>query len=320
MMKDKKFRVYYVLSCMAVLIASYYPLSMGIRVVGDMIADGVVLHENYPKYVIPYTPISLAVILGVFLMPFCKKRFVVPAAISLGVFFLAEILLEKTVMISSPYMQAELEAWQMSMCAVPPDGGDWLRALSQPKTPVEILMGNYSPAFKLHFYLISVVLILAILNCFYGFGKMIRTGEKKRRKTLILQSVFTAAFLGLCILACFTAFWRDGNILVGAVSAVLMALFFILLGVTVGSFAGSFLLHRANCGSVWLPALIASVVTLLMYFGEMILLGGYLYRFGTGFFFDGLPLIVLAPVDLLIILAPGGICAALFAALNRKSS
>ena len=59
-MKNKHFNRYYLLSCIGVLIASYYPLSIGVRVIADMIIDGTVLKENYPKYIIPYTPICIA--------------------------------------------------------------------------------------------------------------------------------------------------------------------------------------------------------------------------------------------------------------------
>lgn len=179
-------------------------------------------------------------------------------------------------------------------------------------------MGNYNPAFKLHFYIISIVLILTILNCLYGFGQMIRSGEKNRKTSLILQSVASAVFLGLCILACFTAFWRDGSIQVSPLSASLMAIFFILLGVTVGIYAGSFLLERRRVLSVWVPAIIASLLTLSMYIGEMILLNGHLYSFGNGFMFNSIPGIVFAPVDIVIIVASGCITAAIFMLLERQ--
>lgn len=64
-MKNKRFIGYYLFSCIGVLIASYYPLSMGVRVITDMIVDGTVLKENYPKYIIPYSPICIAIIIGV---------------------------------------------------------------------------------------------------------------------------------------------------------------------------------------------------------------------------------------------------------------
>lgn len=233
-MNKKSFRNYYLFCILGALLASYYPLSMGVRVVTDMIIDGTVLKENYPKYIIPYTPISLALIIGVLLLPLC---------------------------------------------------------------------------IKLHFYIISGVLILSVLNCFYGFGQMIATGEKNRLKSLILQSISSIIFLGLCILACFTAFFRDGNIQVSPLSALLMAIFFILLGVTTGIYTGSFLLGKRRFVSTFIPAIVSSVMTLLMYIGEMILLNSHLYQFGTEFLFDSMPGIILAPVDLLIIAASGCITA-----------
>ena len=42
-MKNKSFNRYYLFSCLGVLIASYYPLSMGVRVISDMITNGAVL-------------------------------------------------------------------------------------------------------------------------------------------------------------------------------------------------------------------------------------------------------------------------------------
>ena len=34
-MRNKRFNRYYVFACIGVLIASYYPLSMGVRVISD---------------------------------------------------------------------------------------------------------------------------------------------------------------------------------------------------------------------------------------------------------------------------------------------
>jgi len=333
-MRNKRFNRYYVFACIGVLIASYYPLSMGVRVISDMIANGAVLKEDYPKYIIPYTPISIAIIAGVLLMPlFIKllKRFALAggAALSTGVFFGLELLFERKVVVSAAETVTKeiivrLEDWQTYMCYAPRiQWGETVTSYEtateyKTKTAVEILMGDYNPAFKLHFYVISVVLILTILNCIYGFGQVIRTGERRRLKSLIIQSVCSLVFLGLCILACFTAFWRDGSIQVSPLSAALMALFFILLGVTTGVFAGSFLLEKRRLFAVLIPSVISSLMTLLMYIGEMFLLSGHLYKFGSGFLFDGIPGIVLAPIDLLIVLASGLITAILFSLLTKR--
>ena len=60
---------------------------------------------------------------------------------------------------------------------------------------VKSLVADYSPAFKLHFYIISLVLIVSFLNSFYGFGKIVLTGNKDRLKSLVIQSVFSVLFL-----------------------------------------------------------------------------------------------------------------------------
>ena len=323
-MKNKWFDRYYLLSCIGVLIASYYPLSMGVRVITDMIVDGTVLKENYPKYIIPYTPISIAIITGVLFMPLCIKLFkkfalAGGASIATGIFFLGELLLEQKVVVSTAETVTKLEDWQMYMCYIPPEGWGQTVTSYKTQTAVDILMGDYNPAFKLHFYIISVVLIVTILNCLYGFGQMIKNGEKKRLKSLILQSVCSLAFLGLCILACFTAFWRDGSITVSPLSATLMAVFFILLRVTVGVFVGSFLLGKRKLISLWIPSVVASIMTFLMYIGEMFLLNGHLYTFGSGIIFNSIPGIVFAPIDLLIVAASGCVTALIFSLLNRKN-
>lgn len=320
-MKSKLFKRYYLLSCIGVLVASYYPLSMGVRVIADMIVNGTVLKENYPKYIIPYTPMCIAIIVGVLLMPLCIKlfkRFVLVggASIATSVFFAIELLFEQKVVVSTAETVTKLEDWQMYMCYVPPEGWGETVTTYKMQTAVDILMGDYNPAFKLHFYVISVVLIITILNCLYGFGQMVKNGEKKRLKSLILQSVCSLTFLGLCILACFTAFWRDGNLQVSPLSAALMTIFFVLFGVTVGVFVGSFLLGKRKFVSIWSPSIVASVMTFLMYIGEMILLNGHLYNFGTGFIFDSISEIVFAPIDLLIIVASGCITAWIFVLLN----
>ena len=321
-MKDNSFKRYYLCSLAGVLIASFYPIWMGIKVVSDMIRFGTVYAEDYPKYIIPYTPIALAVIIGVALMPILVKKLeklalAAGTGVSLIVFFASELMLESMVTVTKTFtgIVSSLEGWQMYMCYIPPEMFE-----ERTWTEVDVLMGEYSPAFKLHFYVISVVLIISILNCFYGFAKMIVTGDMSRKKPLILQSVASAAFLGMCIWACFTAFYRNGDITVSPLSAVLMCVFFLLFGVTVGIYVLSFTLKNKKFLSVWLPSLSAVLVTLVMYIGEMVLLSGNLYRFGEGFIFDPIPGIVLSPFDIFIVLLSGAITAMIGRLISSKEN
>lgn len=319
-MKNKVLNRYYLCSLAGVLIASFYPIWMGVKVVSDMIRFGTVYAEDYPKYIIPYTPIALAVIIGVALMPILvgklkKLGLAAGTGVSLIVFFASELMLESMVTVTRTVtgIVSSLEGWQMYMCYIPPEMFE-----ERTWTEVDVLMGEYSPAFKLHFYVISVVLIISILNCFYGFAKMIVTGDTSRKKPLILQSVASAAFLGMCIWACFTAFYRNGDITVSPLSAVLMCVFFLLFGVTVGIYILSFTLNKKKLLSVWLPTLSAALVTLVMYIGEMVLLSGNLYRFGEGFVFDPIPGIVLSPFDILIVLLSGVITSMIALSIDSK--
>ena len=63
-MKSNAFRRYYIGLLASLLLVSAYPIYMGISVVVDMIQNGTVYAEDYPKYIIPYTPIALALLLG----------------------------------------------------------------------------------------------------------------------------------------------------------------------------------------------------------------------------------------------------------------
>ncbi|MCR4593921.1 MAG: hypothetical protein K5761_02570 [Clostridiales bacterium] len=303
-MSASKYRNYWLLFLAAVIAACAYPLYMGIHVILKMAQSGAVPLEEYPKYVIPYTPIALAVITGVLLIPLIQKVFskldlLFGSLISIAVFFVTERIMETKILVQTKEL-IPLESWQMSLCYMPPEQYE-----TRTWEAVDVLLGGYSPAFKIHFYLISVVIIVSLLNSFYGFAKMVRSENKRRKKALIVQTITAVLFLCMCIWACFTAFYRSGELTVSPVSAVLMAIYFALLGVTMGVFTGSYTLEKSKLFSLTLPALTSALITCLMYAGEMILLNGNLYRFGRGLLFEGLGKLVLAPADILIIIASG---------------
>lgn len=318
-MNGKKYRIFYLLSLLGVLAASFYPIYMGVRVVGEMLRNGAVPLESYPKYVIPYTPIAIALFMGVLLLPAFQRisrklDLLFGAVFSLVIFFVTERLMETKILVETQEL-VPLEGWQMSLCYVPPEA-----YRTRVWEAVDVLLGGYSPAFKLHFYLISAVLIVSLLNCFYGFAKMLKLENYSRKTALIIQTVTSLAFLGMCVWACFTSFYRTGELTVSAVSAVLMAVFFALFGICAGVFVGSFTLGKNRVLSMALPAAVSVLGALAMYVGEMILLNGNLYRFGTGFFFDGIGGLVLAPVDLLVILASGAITLLICGVIRKRNT
>lgn len=315
-MSNANYKKYCWYSLAVAVAVSIYPLYMGISVITKMVQNGAVPIEEYPKYIIPYTPIAIALIVGVLLIPLFQRLsrkldLLFGSITSIAVFFLAERIMETKVLVQTQEL-IPLESWQMSLCYIPPEQFE-----TRTWEAVDVLLCGYSPAFKIHFYLISVVIIVSLLNCFYGIAKMIRTGDHSRKKALVVQTITSTAFLGMCIWACFTAFYRTGEITVSPLSAVLMAVFFALLGITMGVYTGSFTLGKRKLLSLALPTAIAAIVTIAMYIGEMILLSGNLYRFGSGFLFEGLGKLVLAPIDIVVILASSLVALLICKGLNK---
>lgn len=307
----KKLNKYWLFTLSGTLLVSSYPIYMGFKVIYYMSTEGSVPKENFPKYIIPYTPIAIALLFAVLFMPLiiklAKKFAVLCASVcSLGAFLTAELLFESKVIVTAT-VDTTLESWQMVMCYVQPQ-----KYVTRTWTPVDILMGEYSPAFKLHFYLISAIIIITVINVLYGFA----AADKSRYRALAFQAASALDLIGLSILACFTAFFRDGELTVSPISALLMAAYFITLGSSAGIFIASFLKGKKSSVSVIIPSLCASAVTLIMYIGEMCLLSGNLYLLGSGFLFEPLPLIVLSIADIFIIAASGALTALVCRLIN----
>ena len=115
----------------------------------------------------------------------------------------------------------------------------------------------------------------------------------------------------------FTAFYRTGELFVKPVSAALMIVFFALLGITVGIFAGSLTQGKKPVLSIVLPSMTALLVTLAMYIGELILLNGHLYILGRGLFFAPISKTAFSPADIMVILVSGAVTALICKILNK---
>jgi len=336
-----KYKAYFI-SLGAILLLCAYPLWMGAKILAAHFRDGYIVAADYPKYVIPYTPIAVALIVCAALLPLIVrygKRFALLAVSVLGVglFLLAETGFERVVVFDTetvletrkipPENRGEMPEvlfWQYALCRGPTE--EELQAIEEARqqweeevveverVTMEALAARYTPAFKIHFYLIAILIVLAVLSVVYGFYKMTRD----KRKPLILQTAAVSVFMGLCIFACFTAFYRTGALLISPISALLMGLFFIAFGVTAGAYTGSLLYARKWALARLLPALVAIATAVAMYLGELILLGGTVYRFGEGFFFAPLGPCPLAPADFAVVALSGALTYGLLFLIRRK--
>lgn len=311
-----KYKKIYLLSLLIVVLASVYPIYMGVFTLYSYLQNGYVNVNSYQKYIIPYTPICISLIITTALLPLIFKlfkRFTLPVVSLIGsvLFFVSEFYFEQIKVIGG-YVEMPLESWQLSLCMATPEV---LRSIGEP-----IYAAN-NPAFKIHFYIIAIVIILAVLNVIYGFSKMSRDQDFGKKHSLIAQAVSVVLFIGLCILACFTAFYRNGTINISPLSAILMSIFFLVFGITVGIYCGSLFNTKVKLLTKIIPAIAASITTLIMYIGELVLMDGELFKYGYGFFFQPILGIPFSIVDITIILASGVITYIAMQLLNntRKS-
>jgi len=233
-MQDRKFRRCYFISLAVVLMLSLYPLWMGISVIHTAAQFGHVPAEVYPKYIIPYAPLCLALCMITALMPllfrvFKRGTLLCASIFGSAIFLGAEIALEGIPVLEG-YATLPLESWQYSLCYATPEV---LQSIGEP------IYAENNPAYKVHYYLIALVLLLCALQTIHGFLKMVRDREPSRRRPLVAGLIALIVFAALCVFACFTAFYRDGNLRVPTISAVLMAVFFIAFGVSAGTYMGA---------------------------------------------------------------------------------
>ncbi len=291
-----KYLIFYISSLIFLLAASSYPIYMGIKTFILYMQNGEIESAAYPKYIIPYAPVCIAVVLTAALFPLLYrllKRYSWPAGSLLSVitFLGTEIGFEQMKVVEG-YKQLPLDAWQYSLCVATPEV---LQAVGEP------LYAEHNPAYKFHFYIIAILIVLSVISLIYGFTKMIKESDRSKIKPLITQAICVGVFIGLCVLACFTAFYRNGTLNISVLSAVLMSLFFIVFGVTFGVYLGCIFYKKRRLLSVTIPAVVSMMTTVVMYIGELVLTGGKLFKFGNGFLFEPIGKMPFAVIDLLVI-------------------
>lgn len=332
---NKNYRKFYLLSLAAVIALSAYPLINGFRMAYFSIINGAVEPEYYAKYVVPYAALCLAVLMFAVLQPLLLKlkRRTLPLSLlgTYSIFFAAEHFIEKiqihttgmslvdtSTLTTDPSLPAAtIDIWQASLCiASPLTLGQSIAYASSDRYLYVMSNGTY----KIHYYLISLVLISMTSVLIDGIGRSIRESNVLREKSLVMQGLATAALLSLCIFANTTAFFRQSGGIQTPLASVLTSLFFIVLGTAAGIYTGSFLLNKPARLGLAMPVAVSLLAAILMYIGEIAMMNGSLYRFGTGWFFTGLPGVALAPVDLIVILLAGAVTWLFLNVARRKAA
>ncbi|MBE3101064.1 MAG: hypothetical protein IMZ47_02195 [Firmicutes bacterium] len=300
---------FYLTSLGVLLVLSAYPLVMGMKIVILQLLNGSIRPEDYARYVIPYTAICLSILISVAMYPLISKlkrlSNLVATGLGLGLFVGIELFMEN-ITLNSPEAQNTL-TMQLVSCIGSTAAQQAFQKL-------------YDNTFKIHYFLISFVIIVLIIGLVYGYGRITGTGNRSNRPMLRLQLITTAFFLFLCIYANFTGFFRETTQYLSPLSAFLTSIYFIVLGVTFGIYVGSHLVNKSKVFSIGIPTIAAILVCSIMYYGEYKLLNGILYQYGSSSWFQPIPNIALSIVDLIIILTSGVITAILMSVSEKSNS
>ena len=304
---EKPLRRFYVVSLGILAALSIYPVVMGLKIIVIQLLNGSIRPEDYARYVIPYTAICLSILICVALFPLIlrlkRSSTLAATVLGLGLFVGLELLME-SITIKSAAVQTAVK-WQLFSCVY---------------TPAAKLayLADYTDAYKIHYFLVSFVIIALVISIVYGYGRMIASGDRAAKVPLRMQLVAAILLLGLCVFANFTGFFREKTDYLPPLSAFLTGTFFVVLGVASGIYIGSCLIGRSRFLSVILPGISAVLVCSVMYYGEYQLLGGTLYRLGHSLLFQALPVIVVSPVDIGIILLSGILTVLLMNAVEKR--
>lgn len=306
---------FYIVSLGALIIVCLYPIYMGINTIGIYLKVGYLELNNLYQYMIPYTPIAISLIITIAFMPllyklFKKHTFFCMSVLAVTVFLITEFLFER-IPVGTPVTSQPLESWQLYQCS----SNSFVQRMYE-----DVMYAPNNPGFKVHYYIISIIIILLAVNVIFGFYKMIIEKNYTKKAPLVAQLISGIIFVGLCILACCTAFFRDGSQCISPTSAFLMGMFFIVYGVTGGIYLGCVFFGKRKLLSAVIPSIAASLVTLIMYIGELILMEGVLYIYGKGLIFEPVYNIVFAPIDIIIIALSGIVTYVILSALNKKKT
>ena len=235
---------------------------------------------------------------------------------------------------------ATLDMWQAFSCVASPVMLSPSPSYYSMQESYYVLNNNF---YKIHYYLISLIMIVMVCSLMHGIAKWLRVKEPSGAnlneqettvyhtqkigteipeaglltksgfgsftptgsKPLFMRGISTAVLLALCIFANTTSFFRQAAPIQTPLASVLTCLFFVLLGSVVGIYIGSYLMDKGIRLGVYMPVIASLSITILMYVGEALMMSGNLYRFGIGWFFNGLPGIILAPVDVIVVALSG---------------
>jgi len=269
-MRSKQFWLFYAIIALILAAAAAIP-------VRHFIAMVLTYHRlTWISYdvtlVVPFAAVMVAVLVSFLLLPIIKNRLIVSIG-AVGIFgglaWYAEMI------------TARRDATFMLMLS---------RMWRSPEEIAEIVSGASIPwAVRAHYYIFSIVLVVAVVNFLYSLANMLFGDGKPGKRTIILQGIAVVCYACVYIFVGVMQFQNLATLQLTWWSVFNVAACFILAAIAVG---------LCNSFNNMISVLLSTITVLALYVAEYFLLSGNFYSYHQS-------TTITMMLRLLIILIPG---------------
>lgn len=268
-MKTKSFFRYYLLTALILTGIAAVP-AWNFLIMAHGISRGYPWRDYHYEVivVIPFAAVTAAILLGFLLLPLLRNMLSLKRHVSVSV---AAVLFFCGLEYWAELIAARADALRVVMLSRRMFMPDEIAAITREAMLIPT-------AVKIHYYIFSIVLILAVLNWLYNLSEALYESGRKRKKLLITQGVATACYAPAYFLVRVMQYDDYAAMRLTWGSILNAVVCFTLAATAVGLFSVSYLRFEGKMKIV--PSLLSVITVLALYGAEYAMLDRKFYSYG----------------------------------------
>ena len=156
---------------------------------------------------------------------------------------------------------------------------------------------------RIHYYVFSVILILAVLNFLYSLANVLYGDGKPNKSTVVINGIATTCYALAYFLVRVMQFENISTLYLTQGSVLNAAICFILAAVAVGLYSNSFVRYK-GWGKI-IPSVLSAIAVLVLYAAQYAMLGGNFYTYsGNAVITIFLRLVIVAVPGVIVYFVP----------------
>ena len=134
---------------------------------------------------------------------------------------------------------------------------------------------------RVHYYIFSAVLILAVLNFLYSLANTLYGDGKPGKRVVILHGIATGCYALAYFFVRVMQYANFATLHLTWDSVLNSAICFILAAIAIGLYCGSFMRHGGQRKTI--PPISSAITVLTLYGAQYVMLGGRFYLYSESF-------------------------------------